>query len=217
MTLDTVPKGAAQYPRAVAVTMSNDWKPVIQQDLPDTNNIRMWFDQLPKPARPTSTAGLVEAISAEEIDTAIKQPHRGKSTSPDRIPNDWYIDFKEEITPVLLTAYDNVLQTGRVPKSFTSATIHCIPKCSKPRTRLDYRPIALLNSNYKIFTKILASRLAPVLGYAVQDSQSGFVRGRNIHNTNDLAFLAKHLAKSCRISRNALVVCYWTSARHTIQ
>lgn len=93
-----------------------------------------------------------------------------------------------------------------MPASFKHATVHCIPKCSKPATGLDYRPIVLLNTDYKILTRILATRLAPVLDEVIQDSQSGyFVPGRNIHDTIDLAFLAKHLAKTGRILRDALV------------
>lgn len=83
---------------------------------------------------------------------------------------------------------------------------YCVPKCSKPATELDYRSIALLNSNYKIFTRILATRLAKVLDVIVQDSQSGFIPGRSIHDTIDLAFVAKHLANAGQISRDALVL-----------
>jgi hypothetical protein len=46
----------------------------------------------------------------------------------------------------------------------------------------DYHPISLVHSIAKIFSKILASRLAPCLAEMVSSSQSAFVKKRCIHD-----------------------------------
>jgi len=44
----------------------------------------------------------------------------------------------------------------------------------------DYRPISLVRSLYKVLAKLLANRLKGVISSVVSDSQSAFVRGRQI-------------------------------------
>ena len=45
---------------------------------------------------------------------------------------------------------------------------------------MDYRPIALLQSGYKIVAKVLSHRVQKVLGVPIQDTQQGFVHGRQM-------------------------------------
>lgn len=46
----------------------------------------------------------------------------------------------------------------------------------------DYRPISLVHSFGKLITKILANRLAPKLDHLIAPNQSGFIKGRCIHD-----------------------------------
>ena len=45
---------------------------------------------------------------------------------------------------------------------------------------MDYRPIALLQTSYKVLTKVLATRLHHLLPRDICDSQHGFVHGRQM-------------------------------------
>ncbi|KAF1317230.1 Rxlr effector protein, partial [Globisporangium splendens] len=47
---------------------------------------------------------------------------------------------------------------------------------------LDYRPIALLTTTYKLFAKVLATRLQDILLWIIGDAQQGFVRDRLMEN-----------------------------------
>ena len=48
---------------------------------------------------------------------------------------------------------------------------------------MDYRPIALLQSGYKVVAKVLSHRVQKVLGVPIQDTQQGFVHGRQMFKT----------------------------------
>ena len=57
--------------------------------------------------------------------------------------------------------------------------IICLPK-SNAQTPEGYRPIALLNSDYKLLARILANRLRPVLEEHLRTSQFCSVPGNSI-------------------------------------
>ncbi|KAF1317072.1 reverse transcriptase, partial [Globisporangium splendens] len=61
---------------------------------------------------------------------------------------------------------------------------------------LDYWPIALLNSDYKIFTQIFSTRLRTVLPWLIHHMQAGFVPGRAIPTTIDVLLAAQQRATS---------------------
>lgn len=60
--------------------------------------------------------------------------------------------------------YLQAIETQHLPDSFEQAIITLLLKPGKdPRLCGSYRPISLLNSDYKIFAKIIALRLEKVL------------------------------------------------------
>jgi hypothetical protein len=48
----------------------------------------------------------------------------------------------------------------------------------------NWRPITLLNNNYKIISKLLAYRMKPVLNKIIHTDQKSFVEERNISENN---------------------------------
>ena len=54
------------------------------------------------------------------------------------------------------------------------------PKVTNDITVSQYRPIALANFKFKIISKILDDRLAPVMKNIISVEQRGFIQGRNI-------------------------------------
>eukprot|EP00644_Phytophthora_capsici_P018874 jgi/Phyca11/133044/e_gw1.305.7.1 len=48
---------------------------------------------------------------------------------------------------------------------------------------MDYRPIALLNAGYKVFTRAPTTRVRDTLEDRIHPHQTGFVPGRTIHDT----------------------------------
>lgn len=50
----------------------------------------------------------------------------------------------------------------------------------------NWRPITLLNNDYKIISKLLAERLKRILPKIINTDQKGFVQGRQIFDANRL-------------------------------
>ena len=61
----------------------------------------------------------------------------------------------------------------------TQGVITLLYKGKGARSSLDnYRPITLLNSDYKLLAKALATRLGPALQHVIDPTQTAFVPGR---------------------------------------
>ena len=64
---------------------------------------------------------------------------------------------------------------GTLPKHFLEGDISMLYKKGDREDPRNYRPITLLNSDYKIYTRVLAHRMAKVVHEFVAECQKGFV------------------------------------------
>jgi len=62
------------------------------------------------------------------------------------------------------------------------AIITLILKLDSPHCLNDFRPISLVGCLYKVLVEVLANMLMQVIGSVISNSQSAFVRGRQILN-----------------------------------
>lgn len=65
-----------------------------------------------------------------------------------------------------------------LPPSWKDAVITVIPKKKESLTCADFRPISILNVDYKIYTSILARRYKQFIGDLIDEDQAGFIRDR---------------------------------------
>lgn len=78
-----------------------------------------------------------------------------------------------------MAAFNAIFTTQEELYNFGEGIIILLPK-TNPRTIADYRPITLLNTDYKILMKVLANRLKPLLPHLIEKEQICGVPGRNI-------------------------------------
>ena len=60
---------------------------------------------------------------------------------------------------MLVNTLNYILTADAIDNKFTQGIIILIPKKESPQQLRDYRPITLLNTDYKLFTKVLANRI----------------------------------------------------------
>jgi len=76
--------------------------------------------------------------------------------------------------------YNQAQLDGTLPPTLTQAIITVIHKKGKDELNVgSYRPISLLNIDYKIYAKILANRLTPLMNKIVHNDQTGFISNRS--------------------------------------
>lgn len=126
-------------------------------------------------------AFLDEPIAQEEVMNAISRLKNNKSPGSDGYGAEFYKAFAPQLTPFLVTTFNDVLETGTVPSSWNEATVVVIPKEGRdPADPRSYRPISLLNQDHKLFTAILTGRLNKIIAEYIGRDQAGFIPGRNI-------------------------------------
>ena len=141
-------------------------------------------------------ASLDESITIKEMLEAANAAKRGSSPGKDGITAEFYIRYWDLIGPVLHKALLWVVQQEDMGPEMTSALVYLLLK--KGRDRLDpgsWRPLSLLGCDYKIFARVLARRLNPLMPQLCSCSQTAYVRYRNITETMSLTQGVIQLAK----------------------
>ena len=105
----------------------------------------------------------------------------------------------------IYTSWDQTCsyETGLLPESQRAAIIRCLPKKGDHADVRNWRPISLLNADYKIFAKCITNRLATFLPFVISPHQTANVKSRKIqHNLRllrDFVFLAYQQASASRV------------------
>lgn len=121
------------------------------------------------------------AIAEEEIAEAIAQLNAGKSPGLDGLTCEFYKRFKGQLVPILKRVYDEVFRTQELCESMKIGVIKLVYKKHGDRAILkNYRPITMLNTDFKILAKVLANRVKAVLPEVIKTTQAYAVYGRDI-------------------------------------
>lgn len=123
---------------------------------------------------------LTRYFSEEEVKQAIWDCEGSKSPGPDGFnftfyKTCWHI-IKNDLMRVFWEFHDN----GKLMRGSNSSYIVLIPIREGASGIDHFRPISLVGSLFKIITKVLAGRLKLVMNSLIRDTQSAFLKARNI-------------------------------------
>uniref|UniRef100_A0A670JGC5 Reverse transcriptase domain-containing protein n=1 Tax=Podarcis muralis TaxID=64176 RepID=A0A670JGC5_PODMU len=142
---------------------------------------------------------LCALIEVEEIKEAIKELKKGKAPGPDGFTGSYYKEMESVLLTPLQEVMNNILKEREIPETWKEALITLIPKQDSDLKQIkNYRPISLLNIDYKIFAGILARRLKNILVESIHKDQAGFLPGRQMKdNTRNVVNIIEYLSDRC--------------------
>ena len=98
-----------------------------------------------------------------------------KSPGSDGLPAEFYKFFWGDIKIFLINSLNAAYKKGTLSITQRRGLISLLPKENKVLHYLkNWRPISLLNCNYKIAAKVIASRIKTVLPTIINFDQTGF-------------------------------------------
>jgi len=125
-------------------------------------------------------ATLLKPFSIEEVRAAVWECDNFKCLGPDGVNLGFIKDFWDILKVNVMHFISEFHRNGRLAKGINSTFIALILKIDSPQRLNDFRPISLVGSMCKILAKVLACRLRSVIGSVVSDTQSAFIKGRQI-------------------------------------
>ena len=121
-------------------------------------------------------------LTEGEILAALKCTNNNSSPGLDGLPVEVYKVFWVDIKHLLVNCFNYCFESGCLSPSQSQALICLLHKGGDAdRGNISsWRPISLLNSDYKILARLLAMRMYPFLDSLVDTNQCAFIKGRGI-------------------------------------
>ncbi|XP_075640364.1 uncharacterized protein LOC142612127 [Castanea sativa] len=121
---------------------------------------------------------LLTIPSPEDIKATLFQMQDLKAPGPNRFPTLFYKQLWTTIGNDVIEAVTSFFRLGSMPREVNRSLIVLIPKVSNPSSVNNFRPISLCNVVYKIISKLLTSKLRPLLEKIISPTQSAFIPNR---------------------------------------
>nr|GEY23912.1 RNA-directed DNA polymerase, eukaryota [Tanacetum cinerariifolium] len=158
---------------------------------------------LPNCLSSDQTNNLDRNITNDEIRAAVWDCGENKSPRPDGFTFEFFRHFWDLIGSDFCAAVNCFFESGSFLRGCNPPFIALIPKVMDAKFVTDFRPISLIGSVYKVVTKILTNRLSMVISDLVSNTQSAFVKNRQI--LDGPFILNKALAWCKRKKKQALI------------
>lgn len=125
-------------------------------------------------------------ISKDELLIALKGLPTGKSPGSDGLPTEFYLAFWNDLCDSLVLVLNERFRLGVMTDSQREGLIRLIHKKDDRRLPKNWRPISLLNTDYKLASKVITERLKGVMNSIVHSDQTCGVVGRTIFSNLQL-------------------------------
>ena len=120
-------------------------------------------------------------LNEKEALDALKTMEPEKTPGTDGLPAEFYKVFWRDRPSTLFDALNYAYETRQLSITQRRGVIKLIPrKDAEPYFIKNWRPLTLLNCDYKIAAKAIAGRLKIFLPNPINSDQTGFIKGRFI-------------------------------------
>lgn len=131
---------------------------------------------------PDDILALTAPFSTEEIKAAFFDMNPHKAPGLDGFGAHFFQAYWPYIENDICLAIQSFFFHGKLHPALNHTIIALIPKKPNPETLNHYRPISLVNTLYKAISKLLVSRLCPILKSNISPLQNAFTPDRSIHD-----------------------------------
>ncbi|KAJ1172588.1 hypothetical protein NDU88_004433 [Pleurodeles waltl] len=137
-----------------------------------------FLKDISKTLSPEEREGLNVPFTLEELHLAATTSKRGKTPGSDCLPVELYVELWDLIGPDLLDLYGEVVGKGSMPQSLRESMITLLYKQKGEKEDLkNWRPISLLNVDYKLLAKAMANHLKKVIEKIIHPDQTCGIPG----------------------------------------
>ncbi|OXA42099.1 LINE-1 retrotransposable element ORF2 protein [Folsomia candida] len=157
------------------------------------SGLDLFMAQMPKINFPEF---LDNALSENEILESITKSPNNKAPGLDGLPYEFYKVFSIQFSKILSLVAKLSCEEGKFPKSCRSSVATLIFKANDPKDLKNYRTISLTNSDYKIISSAIKSRINTTLPSVIGPWQTCGVKGRSIFD--NLSFIRDNF-QSCEL------------------
>ena len=136
----------------------------------------------------------VPPIMTWEVEAALRKMKNGKEAGKYQVNNETLKAGNETIAKQLAKLYTKCITERLIPKTWKEANMVICFKKGNRKDIKNYRPICLLSNMYKLFTKIITTRLEKKLDENQPREQAGF---RSKYSTTDHIHAINQLNVCC--------------------
>ena len=122
-------------------------------------------------------------ITKEEIEAAIDGMGKNKSPGLDGLTAEFYHEFKGTLSPILCKLFKCFEERDELPDGLSTGVISILFKKGSRDKLGNYRPLSMLNNDYKVLARVLSNRMKRVIGVVVGSTQAYSIPGRDISDT----------------------------------
>ena len=128
-------------------------------------------------------------LTQQEVQSVLEILPLGKATGPNGLSNRILRELSSQVSAPYCSLFNQSLRLGVFPSSYKEANVCPVPKKGDLSLVTNYRPISLLNSESKLFERIVFKYLYNHLhrNNLLSSMQSGFIPGDS--TVNQLTFL----------------------------
>ena len=186
-------------PALILEEEKNFYKKLYMSNLENTN-VEQFLNNMPTLTQENSLK-CEEDLSEAEIYQTILSFNDNKSPGTDGLPSEFYKTMWPFIKTLLCDCYKYIETVGKMSITQRQGIIILIPKKDKDRELLkNWRPLSLLNTDYKILAKCIANRIKKVLPEIIHCDQTGFLPNRYIGENINRIFGIMHYSKVYNIN-----------------
>ena len=159
---------------------------ITEDNEPDLNFIK---NNITKTLTDHERTLLDKDLTLQELTESLRDMKKGKTPGSNGFSVDFFRCFWNPLGTLLYRAFKYCYSIGDILPTHRESIITLIPKAARLNHQLrGWRPISLLNVDYKIISTAVANRFKKVINQIISPTQTAYIKGRYIGENTRLAY-----------------------------